>query len=320
MATDYTQQYTNLGEANFSGEVYELFRDKVFPEFLTAFDEKRIMRKLVRNKTIPNGNAGTFTLYGKTDAKYFARGEKAVGNQKVPKNQVSINIDPLLVWDMVLYNLDELMSEQTGERSIFINEGTRALANTEDEQLLQVVTLAARSDSNIYGGDGGSVIKASGMKTDASVLAASIYAAGVEFDSKDVDEAERYCVVRPVQYSLLCQYENIADKNIGGGSYEKGTSGMLDNIKIIKSNHLPDSVINYSDDTTQPNNVYYGDFTNTAAVVFTPQAVGTVQLQDLKLEINYIPQYFHTLFTARLAEGHGILRPECAVELAEASE
>ncbi|MCD7779674.1 MAG: hypothetical protein LUH05_03255 [Candidatus Gastranaerophilales bacterium] len=317
MSTNYSSQYTNLGQANLDGDLDALFKEKFIPELLTAFDERRVMQKLVRHKVIDDAKGAYFYVYGKSGAKYFARGEEAVGNQKIAKNRISINIDPLLVWDLAIYEVDEFMSE-TEDRAIFVQEGARALANTEDKQLLQVAVLAARSEANVTGGNAGSVISASGMKTDASVLAASIYAAGTAFDEKDIDENNRYCVVKPLQYNLLCQYENIADKNIGGGSYEQGTSGMLDNIKIIKSNHLPDTVIDYSADETQPNNVYYGDFTNTAGVVFTPQAIGTISLKGLRSEISWQPKSFHNLFTARILQGHGILRPDCAVELAEA--
>ena len=41
----------------------------------------------------------------------------------------------------------------------------------------------------------------------------------------------------------------------------------------------------------------------------------------LKGEVSWNPEYLHHLLTFRIAQGHGFLRPECAVELSsEASE
>jgi hypothetical protein len=190
------------------------------------------------------------------------------------------------------------------------------LANTEDKQLLQVGVLAARASGTVVGRAGGSVIKAgTDAKTDASKLAAAIYAAGVELDEKNVDEADRYCFVRPLQYAMLAQYEDIKNHDIGTGSYSEGTTGKLNNIQVIKTNHLPQENIAQSQDATQPNNIYYGDFSKTAALVMNRQAIGTVSRQGLIVEPKWILERLSHLLTARILQGHGILRPECAVEI-----
>ena len=196
----------------------------------------------------------------------------------------------------------------------------KALANTEDKQLLQVGVLAARAGATVQGRAGGTVLKAgANVKTDASILAASIYTAGVEMDEKNVDEEGRYCFVRPLQYAMLAQYEDIKNHDIGSGSYSEGTTGKLNGIQIIKTNHLPNTNIEQSADAAKANNVYYGDFTNTAALVMTKQAIGTVSRQGLIVEPKWILERLSHLLTARILQGHGILRPECAVEISAAA-
>lgn len=313
---DFT--YTRLGQANLDGETEALFRDKLIPHFLTQFDTKRVLAKNVYNKTITSGKSASFPVFGKVGAKYFAIGDRAVGNQKFAKNEVTIFIDPLLVSDIVIHDIEEKMSE-TKDREIIATEMARALANTEDKQLLQVGVLAARANANIVNGNAGSVIKTANMDTDAALLAAGIYAAGVKLDEKDVPDENRMCYVKPMQYSLLCQYENIADKNIGGGSYAKGTTGLLNNIQIIKTNNLPTTNIPEITEGAKPNNTYFGDFSDTVALVMTDAAIGTVTLQNVITELSWNPEYFHHLMTARVSQGHGILRPECAVELSKAA-
>ena len=311
-------QYTRLGQAQLSGETEKLFRDQFIPELLEQFDAKRVIKPLVRNKTITKGKSASFPVFGKVGAKYFAVGDRAVGNQKLAKNEVTIFIDPLLVSDVVIHEIDEKMSE-TDDRQVIAKEMGRALANTEDKQLLQVGVLAARANANIVDGNSGSVITVANMDTDAAVLAASIFDAGVKLDEKNIPEDGRYCFVRPLQYALLAQYENIADKNIGGGSYEEGTTGKLNDIKIIKTNHLPKTNIEEITEGAKPNNPYFGDFSKTTALVMTGDAIGTVSLRGLITELSWNPELFHHLLTARVAQGHGILRPECAVEISAAS-
>ena len=310
--------YTRLGQANLSEATEKLFRDKFIPYFLTQFDTERVLAKNVYSKTITSGKSASFPVFGKVGAKYFQIGDRAVGNQKFAKNEVTIFIDPLLVSDIVLHDIDEKMSE-TKDREIIATEMARALANTEDKQLLQVGVLAARANANIVNGNNGSVIKTANIDTDAALLAAGIYAAGVKLDEKNVPAKDRMCYVRPLQYSMLCQYENIADKNIGGGDYAKGTTGLLDDIQIIKTNHLPSTNIPEEEEgEAKPNNTYFGDFSNTVALIMTPAAIGTVVLHNVITELSWNPEYFHHLLTARVAQGHGILRPECAVELSKA--
>lgn len=137
-----------------------------------------------------------------------------MGNQTIAHNEITINLDPFLVSDILIHELDVKMQEYD-DRAEIVNEMARALANTEDKQLLQVGILAARANGTVVGRAGGSVIKAgSDAKTDAAKLAAAIYAAGVEMDEKDVPENDRYAFVKPLQFALLAQYEDIKNHDM----------------------------------------------------------------------------------------------------------
>ncbi len=308
-------QFTRLGQANLTGNVAALFRDQFIPELLTEFDAKRVMKNYVRSKTITKGKSASFPVLGNTSAKYVTVGDSLLGNQTIAHNEITINLDPFLVSDILIHELDVKMQEYDDRQEI-VREMARALANTEDKQLLQVGVLAARASGTVTGRAGGSVIKAGAdANTDAAKLAAAIYTAGVELDEKDVPEDDRYAFVRPLQYALLAQYEDIKNHDIGTGSYSEGTTGKLNNIQVIKTNHLPKTNITQSQDVTNPNNVYYGDFSKTAALVMNRQAIGTVSRQGLIVEPKWILERLSHLLTARILQGHGILRPECAVEI-----
>lgn len=313
MTDEFT--FTRLGQANLAGDVLALFKDQFIPELITAFDAKRVMKNYVRTKTIQKGKSATFPVLGQTSAKYVGVGDTLLGNQSIAHNEITINLDPFLVSDILIHDLDVKMQEYD-DRAEIVREMSRALANTEDKQLLQVGVLAARAGAIVQGGNGGSVIKAgTDVKEDAAKLAAAIYTAGVVLDEKNVPEEDRYCFIRPLQYALLAQYEDIKNHDIGTGSYSEGTTGKLNNIQIIKTNHLPQTNITQSLDVTNPRNVYYGNFTNTAALVMNRQAVGTVSRQGLIVEPKWMLERLAHLLTARILQGHGILRPDCAVEI-----
>lgn len=303
-----------LGQSNLTGATDALFRDHLQPELMTAFDEKRVVKGYVRSKSIEKGKSASFPALGKTGAKYVQAGETLLGNQSIAHNEITINLDPFLVSDIDIPEIDILMAEYD-DRAEITNEMARALANTEDKQLLQVGILAARKAAIISGGFGGSVVHSAGCNTTDSLLAAAIYSAGVVLDEKDVPEDDRVCFVKPLQYAMLAQYDKIANKFYGGGNYEMGTTGKLNGIQIIKTNHLPSTNIAVSTDIAKPNNVYYGDFSNTAALVMNRQAIGTVSRKTLTAEANWDYRRLVWVLTARVLQGHGILRPDCAVEI-----
>lgn len=313
MADNYN--FTRLGQANFTGDVAALFKDQFIPELLTAFDAKRVMKNYVRSKTITKGKSASFPVLGQTSAKYVGVGDTLLGNQSIAHNEITINVDPFLVSDILIHDLDVKMQEYDDRQEI-VTEMSRALANTEDKQLLQVGVLAARAKAIVDKGNGGTVLNAGEtVLTSGETLAAAIYTAGVELDQKDIPEEDRYAFVRPLQYALLAQYEDIKNHDIGTGSYSEGTTGKLNGIKVIKTNHLPNTNIEQSEDTAKPNNVYYGDFSKTACLVMNKQAVGTVSRQGLIVEPKWMLERLSHLLTARILQGHGILRPDCAVEI-----
>ena len=116
--------------------------------------------------------------------------------------------------------------------------------------------------------------------------------------------------MKPAQYTLLAQSVQLINRDFGGaGAIVSGRIEGIASSPIIKTNHLPTTNIN-----TGPS-AYQGDFTKTAALVMKKEAVGTVKLLDLSMQMGYDMRRQGTLILARYAVGHGILRPECAVEL-----
>jgi hypothetical protein len=108
----------------------------------------------------------------------------------------------------------------------------------------------------------------------------------------------------------LAQNTTLINQWYGGqGAISDGTILKVAGITVVKTNNLPSTNV-----TTGPA-AYQGNFATTVGLVMHENAVGTVKLLDIATEMDYDIRRQGTLIVAKYAMGHGILRPECAVEL-----
>ena len=289
---------------------------KVFAgEVLTAFDENNVMKELHTSRTIQNGKSASFPVMGKTSAAYHTVGTPLLGTQSVNHNEIVINIDDLLVADTFIADIDDAKNHHD-VRAEYSRLLGMALAKQFDLQTMRVGLLAARSSATVTGGNGGTAITSANARTSGADLAAAIFDAAQAMDEKDVPDNERVALVKPQQYYNLVQTTNVINRDWGGaGVYADGTVLRVAGIQIVKTNNLPTSNISAA---SGENNTYNGDFSNTAALVMQKQAIGTVKLMDLAVEQttgDFNIMYQGTLMAAKYAMGHGVLRPECAVEI-----
>lgn len=310
---------SRLGEVNAAGgDKLALFLKVFAGEVLGAFSEVNVALPLSTVRQIKSGKSASFPATWKAAAEYHVPGTEIVGAVQ-KHNERIINIDSVLISHAFLANIDEAMNHYD-VRSEYTKQMGYALSNQMDKNILQLMVLAARASATITGGYGGTQLTAAGYDTTANTLAQGIYDAAQTLDEKDIpDLNDRVAIMRPKHYNLLIQSDkalhrdwNMTEEN---GSYASGKVYRIAGVRIVKSNHLPNSNIAA---VTGQNNTYSGDFTNTVAVVTTAQSVGTVKLMDLGLESEYDIRRQGTLFVAKYACGHGILRPECAVELKKA--
>ena len=267
-------------------------------------------------RTISQGKSAQFPAVGKTTAAYHTPGNEINGSV-IKHNERVITIDDLLISDSFIAQLDEAKNHYD-VRSIYSNEMGNALARTVDQHLLQLSILAAQAATTVNGENGGEVITDADAKTNAASLITSIFDAAQALDEKDVPETDRFCVVPPATYYNIVENDKVLNRDFGGanGVYAEGTVLKVAGINIVKSNTAVSAFTDQSGaSSTGENNTYNGDFSNTAAVVFHKSAIGTVKLMDLAMESEYDIRRQGTLMVAKMALGHGILRPEAAVEI-----
>ena len=330
---------SRLGQVNASGDVNALFLKVFSGEILTTFEEQNIMKDLHMVRTISSGKTAQFPVTGIADAKYHTVGEDIVdsGNSylsAIKHAERTINIDDVLIASTFIANIDELKNHYD-VRSIYAKELGKALAKRFDIATMKTLFAAAGGTSPIGGNSGTEVSGAT--TTTAAGLVDAIYAVARSLDEKEAPEDGRFAILTPSQYYTLLTADNVAiNRDTGGiGNVATGKIPMIAGISLYKSNHL-DDVIGLGDasgvstgDGEANNDVfgaggegYNGDFSSLSGtgsakgfLAGTKESIGTVKLLDLATESEYQIQRQGTLFVAKYAMGHGVLRPECAVKV-----
>ena len=252
----------------------------------------------------------------------------------------------MLVASTFLANIDDVKNHYD-IRSVYANELGKALAVRFDTALAKVFIAASRDSANLsqVGKSGGQLDVANNdfsapdtpgtvAATTGADLVAAFFTAAQKLDENDVPSDGRFCVLRPQEYYKLVtgadssnsfNLLSAVNSDIGGqGSIAQGTVPQIAGISIYKSNHIPSTDLSSTStgDGAASNDVfggsgvgYNGDFRNSLGIVSHSAAVGTVKLLDLATESEYQIERQGTLFVAKYAMGHGVLRPECAIEL-----
>ena len=340
---------SRVGQINSAGDVDALFLKKFSGEILQTFEEANIFKPLHTVRTIENGKSAQFPVTGIASADYHTPGENIAdsGNSylsDIKKAEQIITIDKMLLASTFLSNIDDVKNHYD-IRSVYANELGKALALRFDTAIAKVFIAAARSSAVITGGKTGGQLDVANNDfsagdvagTPAAVTGAelitALFTAAQKLDENDIPSDGRFAVLRPSEYYKLITggsgavaiNTSAANKDVGGsGSLASGSIAQVAGINIFKSTHIPSTDLSAvsTGDGSSANDVfggsgvgYNGDFRNSLGIVGHSAAVGTVKLLDLATESEYQIERQGTLFVAKYAMGHGILRPECAIEL-----
>ena len=289
-------------------------------EVLTAFPEYTIFIDKHRVKQSMNGKTAQFPLIGRMPAaEYHTPGEEILG-QEAPLAERTISIDRLLISHLFTDNLDEKLAHFEARGELSRNMAIR-LSQTYDNHIGRNLILAANTTTAIA-----SDTSLSGSKiTDAelaSATAATKMAAWMEqlfyarelMDDKWVNDGTLWCAIKPATYHFLIQQAmasgySLMDTRIGGnGSISQGKITDVAGCNLISFTGLPTA--NYAAE-----DFHAVDCRNTVGLIWTMGAVGTVKAFDIGVETEYQVSRQGTLVVAKYAMGHGVLQPECAIQL-----
>ena len=322
---------SHLGAINsHATDVYDLFLKVFSGEILTTFEESAVMRELHTIRTISSGKSAQFPVTGVASAKYHTPGQNIAdsGNSylsEINHNEKVINIDKLLVASTFISNWDELVNHYD-VRSVYAQELGKALAKRFDLATMKTIAAAGRASANVTGGKGGTIITGLSNPPTAAEIADKLFEAAQKLDENDVpNDGTRFALVGPRDYyTLLASNETVIDRDFGGsGDVSTGNIPLVAGLRVVKSNHVTDVTKATgdldADDGNALNNPFGGgtgynnDLDQDEIYVAHPSAIGTVKLLDLATESEYKIELQGTLFVAKYAMGHGVLRPEAAV-------
>ena len=328
----------------FSGEILQTFEES------NIFKPLHTIRTIESGKSAQFPVTGIATANYHTPGENIAsNGLVGAGGylSDIGKTEKIITIDKMLVASTFLANIDDVKNHYD-IRSVYANELGKALAVRFDTALAKVFIGAARSSAIITGGNAGGRLDVANndfsapdsvgtpAATTGADLVAAFFTAAQKLDENDVPSDGRFCVLRPSEYYKLItgadssnsfSLTSAVNADIGGqGGLATGSIPQIAGISIFKSNHIPSTDLSSasgtnSGDADANNDVfaatdgYDADFRNSLGIVSHSAAVGTVKLLDLATESEYQIERQGTLFVAKYAMGHGILRPECAIEL-----
>lgn len=291
---------------------FELFLKKFTGEVLTRFVAGNIADKITQIRNITEGKSATFNSVGSVTGGYHTPGEEITTNT-VKHGETEIKVDGMLLAAIEIYNLDEMMNHYE-IRSKYSKEMANFLIEQYERKVLIQAAKAARQTTSYLGETRtATVVSKASATTDADALLNALIDAQQKFDETDVPEAERFAILKPAQYWLLVKDQGVLNKDVGGsGSLSAGKLGETAGLTPVKSNRIPSTVVT---NDAQEKQDYSGDFTKTVGIVLQKEAVGTVKLLDLATESEKSVRRQSTTLVAKYAMGHGVVRPECAVEI-----
>ncbi len=251
-----------------------------------------------------------------------------MGNDLSTSEQV-ITVDDILVSHYAISDLDRILSHWD-MRSIISAEMGRALAKTFDKNVFRQIILAARTAA-ASPFPGGTSTTDTGLAPSSGVYSGvdyieAIRTANIGLFNNDVPEdMPRYAAVSVEVFDAIKYAKDSSNQYLvlnrdfqhsgAGGIENRSETMMIDGVTVVKSRHIPST--DESADATVYSK-YRGDFSNTVAVMWAPQAVATVKLLDISLETERDVRRLEDFLVSKMFCGSGVLRPEMAVELKKA--
>lgn len=354
MAT--TTNPSRLGQANLAGDERALFL-KVFGNMvMNTFEKENKVRGRHTIKTIGSGKSAQFPVLGTAQAAYHTAGQNILDPANGLLNNIEhaekvINIDKTLMSPVFIADIDEKLNHYEF-RSTYSMEVANALSDSYEQNVLKVGYAAARSASSltrdgvrIFGGTrifsqtAGGGEGADDVNLDIGTafttgiqLTTALNRAKVVMDKKNIPVRGRVAFVSPEDYGLLVDqnagaYPNpLMNQDIGGvGNIAQGIVPVIAGFEICMTNNLSNGFnLSAVDEGGQNNDVfgadgigYNGDFTKSRILCMHPSAVGTVEREGMAVKLESKIEYDGDLLVTKYLVGHGILRPEAAIEITD---
>lgn len=323
--SQYTDAVSRPGQRAGAGDARALFLVEFGGMVITAYDEINDYDDLRYVKHITQGRSDTFPIIGrKRDAAEHEAGELILGG-KIEHNDVSIDVDNMVYDAIFLAEIDELLNH-ISVREPYAKQLGQSLGSLQAKRIAIMHIMASRkywSGGSVSGVPDGqpapTYLYDAAMKTSASALESAFWSAKQYILENDMSGQELNARLPHQQVLLLARNFGLDPTasndrpEAGSGNRVTGELGQIVGMRVKGTNHLPKTNI-----TTGPAK-YQGNFTNTVGHIGNRMAVGSLERKSLQMTLKDQPERLGVLMIASQLNGHGILRPECSIELATAA-
>lgn len=310
------------GQNNQAGSDRALFEKKMQTDILRYFQSTNIAKELITNKTIENGKSAAFPIIGNAAAVYHVAGTLIEGDN-IAATEREITIDDMLIAFSYVPDIDDAMVHYDANSAYNESIG-RALGKRYDQDAFRMVARAGNivdaatalaAGLLVFADDVYSTTVTFAVAAD-EVIGGKVYAKIVEAISQWVSSdlvGEPVIVLQPSSYFALLN--NPANTGMTWSSDEASQSGRVPMVlghKVYTTPHLPQA-----DDSanTAINAKYRFNFTKTVGLVFSKEAVASLQLLALTMRSDYVPTRLSTLIVGKMLVGFGTLNHSSAIVL-----
>lgn len=310
--SQYTDARSKPGQKGASGtDDRELFLREFGGMVIQSYDEVMDYDPLRWVKHITQGKSDTFPIIGrKRDATEHTPGEVILGGT-IEHNEVEITLDHMLVDSAFIAEIDELMAHYALAEP-YANQLGQSLGSTQSKRIAIMHILASRQYQNVPQGQ---PVPAyywdANLKTDAAKLEEAAFAAAQYLRENDISGEKPWYMLPHAQVLLLARYSGVEGGPVttGSGNRASGTIGPVAGLTPKGTNHIPKTNI------TTGLAKYRGDFSTTVGHISSRMAVGSLERRAMRIVMKEQEERLGTLLIASQFNGHGILRPECSIEL-----
>jgi hypothetical protein len=310
------------GQNNQTGSDRALFEKKMQTDILRYFQSTNIAKELITNKTIENGKSASFPIIGNAAAVYHVAGTLIEGDN-IAATEREITIDDMLIAFAYVPDIDDAMVHYDANSAYNESIG-RALGKRYDQDAFRMVARAGNivdaatalaAGLLVFADDVYSTTVTFAVAAD-ELIGSKVYAKIVEAISQWVSSdlvGDPVIVLQPASYFALLN--NPANTGMTWANDEASQSGRVPMVlghKVYTTPHLPQA-----DDSanTAINAKYRFNFLKTVGLVFSKEAVASLQLLALTMRSDYVPTRLSTLIVGKMLVGFGTLNHSSAIVL-----
>ncbi len=310
--SSYTEAASRPGRKGPTGtDDRQLFLTEFGGMVFQSYMEEMDYDELRHVKSITQGKADTFPIIGrKRDATEHVPGEQILGG-RIDSGEVAITVDNMLVDSVFIPEIDELLSHFSVSEPYSKQIG-QSLGSTNDRRIAIMHIQASRAVTDVQPGQPvPAYYYAADLRTNASKMEEAAFAATQYLLENDMSGYKPRFMLPHAQVLIMARSSSLEGGPVttGSGDRSAGTIGMVAGLRPKGTNHLPKTNI------TTGLAKYQGDFSTTVGHIGSAMAVGTLERRAIKIMMKEQDERLGTIIIGSMLNGHGVLRPECSIEL-----